>query len=333
MTLTTTSIADDGAKRNGQLRDYLAIARFDHATKHVFILPGITLAVLLRGVHETNVAGAVIFGALSALFIASANYTINEFLDRDFDRHHPTKSLRTAVNNDLNPRIVAAEWLIFLVLGLACALLANQTMFWIALAFAAQGIVYNVRPLRSKDRAYVDVISESVNNPLRLMYGWAMIDPFSIPPASIILAFWLGGAFLMGAKRLSEYKEITASHGIELLARYRESFKGYTESSLLVSVFVYAILSSFFIAVFLIKYRVEYLLIFPLITALFARYLSISMMENSTAQKPEKLFRERILMAIAGLTVLMFGVATNVDFPFLHNFTEERYILLAEQRP
>ena len=31
------------------------------------------------------------------------------------------------------------------------------------------GIAYNVPPLRTKDRPYLDVLSESVNNPLRLL--------------------------------------------------------------------------------------------------------------------------------------------------------------------
>ncbi len=37
------------AKPVGTLRDYLALARFDHFTKHIFIVPGIVLAYLLRG--------------------------------------------------------------------------------------------------------------------------------------------------------------------------------------------------------------------------------------------------------------------------------------------
>ncbi len=310
----------------GRFSDYLSIARFDHATKHVFILPGIALAYMLRGLQEPSFIAAVVLGGLSALFIASANYCINEYLDRDFDALHPTKSARTAVNVRLDGRLVALEWFIFIALGLGCAALASTTMFWIACAFGLQGIVYNVRPFRSKDRTFLDVISESVNNPLRLMYGWAMVDPWSIPPASLILAFWLGGAFLMGAKRLSEYREITKSHGKDLLERYRASFRGYSEISLTVSVFVYAMLSTFFIGIFLVKYRVEYLMAMPVLVALYGRYLSMSLVPNSTAQRPEKLFRERKLMLIAVALAGTFVIATLYDFPFLARFAEEQYI-------
>lgn len=105
-------------------------------------------------------------------------------------------------------------------------------MFLVACVFALQGVVYNVPPLRAKDKPYLDVISESINNPLRLMIGWAMVDPTTLPPSSIILCYWFGGAFLMAAKRLSEYREIAASHGRDLLARYRASFAAYSEIAL-----------------------------------------------------------------------------------------------------
>jgi hypothetical protein len=105
----------------------------------------------------------------------------------------------------------------------------------------------------------------------------------------------------MAARRLSEFREITASHGRGLLERYMASFAGYSEISLTVSCFVYALVTSFFLAIFLIKYRVEYLLTVPVLIALFGHYLALSMGPASTAQRPEKLFKERALIALVGL--------------------------------
>src|SRR3546814_15646823 len=74
--------------------------------------------------------------------------------------------------------------------------------------------MYNLKPLRTTHKAYLDVISESINNPIRLTLGWTMVDPTTLPPSSLLLAYWTGGAFLMGAKRLSEYRDISTEAGM-----------------------------------------------------------------------------------------------------------------------
>src|SRR6185437_15715013 len=217
----------DATRPRGGIVDYLALARLDHSAKHVFIVPGIILAYLLRGLHTATPISSIVLGFAAALCIASANYVINEWLDRDFDKFHPKKSQRAAVRRELRGDVVILEWTALLAAGLFCAFLDSRTMYFAATLFALQGIVYNVTPLRTKDTAYLDVLSESINNPVRLIIGWAMIDPTTVPPGSLILTYWAGGAFLMAAKRLSEYREIVAAQGKALLVRYRASFAAY----------------------------------------------------------------------------------------------------------
>ena len=157
------------------------------------------------------------------------------------------------------------------------------------------------------------------------MIGWAMVDPTTFPPSSVILMYWAGGAFLMAAKRLSEFREM-ASHGRALLERYRASFSGYSEISLTVSCFVYALTASFFLAIFLVKYRIEYIITVPAVIALFAQYLALSMEPESAAQKPEKLFKQRSLIMLVALLGTLFLLATYTNIPGLDIFTSQRFI-------
>ena len=118
----------------------------------------------------------------------------------------------------------------------------------------------------------------------------------------------------MAVKRFSEYRFIGDP---EQAGRYRASFGTYTEDSLLLSAVFYAIGSSFFLGVFLIKYRIEYLLVAPALTLLFVWYLALGLRKDSVTQRPEKLYREGRFMAFVAFLGLLFVVLTFVDMPWM----------------
>ncbi|MEA3274327.1 MAG: UbiA prenyltransferase family protein [Pseudomonadota bacterium] len=306
----------DGQTRSiwRRLQPYIKIARFDHWFKNVFMLPGIALAWLLTDATPTSVFLSGLIALLSTGFIVSANYVINEWLDAEFDRHHPLKKHRPSALGNVRAIHVYTEYLLFVALGLGLASVLSREFVFFSGLLLVMGILYNVRPFRTKDRALLDVLSESINNPLRLLLGWSAIVSGHLPPSSILFSYWMGGAFLMAMKRFAEYRFIDDP---ERAALYRRSFRYYTEEKLLLSSFFYAILSAFFLGIFLIKYRIEFIVSLPFFALLYVWYLHIAMKPHSASQAPEKLYREPAFVAYVIFLGALISVLFFVDLPML----------------
>lgn len=314
----------EGDERGGSaLNNYVTLARPSYWVKNALILPGVIAAVMFG-------LGPVSYGRLLVAFaatclVASANYVINGWFDAVSDAHHPLKSRRPAVLGSVSVVGIALEYTAFSLSGLALGWCSSQIVFGLLVFMLLMGVSYNVPPLRLKDRPYLDVLSESVNDAIRLLVGWYVVDAAFLPPSSLILGYWMGGAFLVTVKRLAEFRMFADQ---EMAANYRLSFAHYTTTTLTVSAQILGMASSFFLGVFLIRHRVEYLLAMPAIWALFGWYLALGFKEDSAAQRPESLWREPALPLLTALVVGLLLLFTFVDVPALEWLNNSKLIAI-----
>jgi decaprenyl-phosphate phosphoribosyltransferase len=295
------------------LRPYIRIARPEYWANHVFILPGILLAIFYTpGWPDASILGRVLAAIGCACLVASSNYVLNEVLDAPKDRFHPEKKTRPVASGQVSLPIAYAQWGVLAALGFAFAFALSRPLGWTMVAFWISGLLYNVPPARLKDVPYVDVVCESMNNPIRLCIGWFAAGGGAAPPFSILFAYWMFGAFLMGMKRFAEFRHIKESGQA---ANYRKSFGHYTEERLQESVFFYGALFGMLSGFFMARYHVEMVLATPLVALAMAYYIHLGFKPDSPVQHPERLFRQKKLMVLVALAFLACSALLYVRIP------------------
>jgi len=297
-------------------RGHIAIARIDHWFKNVFVIPGAVAALAMDSAHVApGVARRAVIGLASVCLVASSNYVINELLDAPSDLAHPTKFTRPVPAGKVNIPLAYAQWLLLMLVGVALGYRGVSVPFGVTVfVLWVMGCIYNIRPIRSKDLPYLDVLSEAVNNPLRMLAGWFIVGTASVAPGSLLLSYWMVGCYFMAMKRYAEFREIGDP---VRAAAYRRSFQFYTEDRLLVSIMFYGSAAMLFLGAFVMRYRLELILSFPLIALVMAIYLFLGLKPNSTVQRPEGLYREPTLMAAVIACSVVICVLMLVDIPQL----------------
>jgi 4-hydroxybenzoate polyprenyltransferase len=294
---------------------HIRIIRLDHSIKQLFILPGIVLAIAISGTGiSVGLLMRILLGLVASTLIACSNYVINEILDAPFDRLHPIKKNRPAARGLVHSGWGYAQWIGMMLAGLALGTLLGRGFLLTAAALWIMGCVYNIRPMRSKDVPYIDVLSESINNPLRFCLGWYSVVSAILPPVSLLISYWMLGCYFMSLKRFSEYRQIGNP---ATAASYRSSFEHYSEESLLNSATFYAAASMLFFGAFLMRYRIELILTFPVVAWLMAVYFSLSFRHESAVQNPESLYREPVLMVPLCICIALMVLLLFVGAPWL----------------
>jgi decaprenyl-phosphate phosphoribosyltransferase len=282
------------------------------------MLLGVVLAFFYRpDLLSISSLGPLAVAVLATCFAASSNYVLNELLDAPRDRLHPVKRFRPVPAGRVNATIAYVEWLALAAVGFLLAATVNRWFLAYTLALWVMGVLYNVPPIRTKEWPYLDVLSESVNNPIRLLLGWTALVTDLVPPISLILSYWMVGAFFMATKRFAEYRHIGDP---AVAAAYRRSFSYYTEERLLVSMMFYATACALFAGIFIVRYKLELILFSPFAAGVLAYYLKLGMLPDSPTQNPERLYKQKGFFAFVLISTAVFILLMFTSIPALYQW-------------
>ncbi len=300
------------------LRPYFQIARVDHWFKNVFMIPGVALALLIEpATRDWANIPMLLLALLATCLTASSNYVINEIIDAKTDAFHPLKKTRPLASGQIQAKWAYVEWILLGLLGLGLGWLISFPFFLVILALWIQGFCYNVPPIRTKEVPVLDVLSEAINNPFRMLLGWYGIGALGFPHSSILLAYWLLGAFLMTTKRLAEYRKIGDP---ERAAQYRASFAFYDEKRLVASMLSYASGFMFFLAIIILKYHPTLVLACPFFLVYFAYYTALAFEPDSIVQTPERLVHHPKTLILTLILTIAVGIFATMHAPFLDDW-------------
>lgn len=294
---------------------YISVYRPSHWFKNIFVLTGSFIAIVFFNAQlDLKNIWMTIIALACACLAASSNYGINEIIDSEYDWHHPFKKNRPIPSGKVSKKNVLIGSVILGIAALAVSyLFLPLGSFFAIAALIVMGFFYNVKPFRTKELPYLDVLSESINNPIRFIIGWYALQMEFFPPVSFIVVFWAFGAFLMACKRLAEYRFI---NNPQKAARYRRSFKYYNEERLIVSIIGYVSLVSFSLAIICLKYSISAILVIPVFVASFMWYFNLTMKKDSPAKEPEKLLKHKAFYFFTILVIIVLVLAKILN-PYL----------------
>lgn len=288
------------------IKDLISIFRPVRWYQNILVLIGGLFSVELLGLRISEHWGNILCAFIAICFVSSANYGINEVLDAEQDKHHPQKRTRAIPAGRVEKRVALLISVLLYLIGFEIVRrLGSHNDVLVLFAFFAGAVLYNVEPLRFKDRPYLDFIFEAINSPLRFLLGWYAVTT-TIFPSSFILALWFFGVFLMAAKRFGDIRLIKDKKELE---SYRKSQRYYTEEKLLFSMIASIAIFFYMLGALAMKYSIDLIVTLPFIIIWVIWFFHLAYEENTIVKDPERIFEKKYF--------LLFSLATFGVFVFL----------------
>jgi decaprenyl-phosphate phosphoribosyltransferase len=154
--------------------------------------------------------------------VASGTYLVNDVIDAESDRFHPTKRHRPVANGSLRPPVALGTGAGLIAIGVAAALAIGPWGFAVVVAsYAGLSIAYS---LRLKQEPVVELAVVAAGFVLRAIGGGVV--------AQVHLSNWFlvftsfAALFVVTGKRYAEHRHLGHDRGVHrnVLDEYTESF-------------------------------------------------------------------------------------------------------------
>ena len=268
--------------------------------KNLILFVGIVFSMNLLNVQmwQNVIAAFAIFCMLSG-----SEYIVNDIIDIEKDRKHPTKRKRPIASGELKKSYALLSALVMIICAVGGAYVINKSFFVISISYLFLILLYS---LVLKHLIIVDLLVISIGFVIRAVAGCLAINVF-ISPWLIICAFLLALFLALGKRR----------HELVLLAEnakeHRRILEGYSVEMLdqMISITTGALIISYSLYTFLADNNYMMLTIPFAIYGLF-RYLFLVHARNFGGET-EMIFRDKgmvlsmILWAVL-VVLILYGV-------------------------
>jgi 4-hydroxybenzoate polyprenyltransferase len=262
----------------------------------LFIALAFTLNLQQPGLLARTVAAFVCFCALS-----SAGYLLNDVVDVEADRAHPTKRFRSIAAGQMPVAFALGLGVVLAVAGLTGAFLINLLLGVLALAYGLLTAVYSTT---LKHLVLLDIFGIAGGFVLRAAAGAVAID--------VPISPWLYTATLLGALLIALGKRRTELQtlGVEAAVGHRRNLESYSIE--FIDQLILVISSAALMTYALYTFSAENLprnhsmmLTIPVVLYGLFRYLFLVREGDIGASPEELLFRDRPLLAAVAVWALL----------------------------
>jgi 4-hydroxybenzoate polyprenyltransferase len=270
----------------------------------LFIALAFTLNLQEPGLLLRSVAAFACFCAIS-----SAGYLLNDVVDVEADRAHPTKRLRPIAAGQMPVPFALGLGLVLALIGLAGAVVINPLLGVLALAYGLLTAVYS---MTLKHLVLLDIFGIAGGFVLRAAAGAVAID-VPISPW-LYIATLLGALLIALGKRRTELETL----GVEAAIGHRRNLESYSLD--FIDQLILVVSSAALMTYALYTFSAENLprnhammLTIPVVLYGLFRYLFLVREGDMGASPEELLFRDRPLLtavavwALLAVTILYLG--------------------------